>query len=469
MDSMSPNVISTIVKNDLCIGWGVCAVLCPDHSLTMQFNLFGEYNPVEEKECSKECGICLKACPFADCNDNEDAIGKMLYGNVPGICHSMETGYFLDTYVGYAPDTRERGSSGGMATWFLSTLLKKRIVDFIIAVIPNENPNQLFKFSILTDIESVLNSSGSAYYPIELSGVLNEIQNKPGRCAIIGLPCFIKAIRLVCQKNKKLNEKILITIGIVCGQLKSKHYTEYISVLSGVIPPLKKVHYRGKSSEKPASNYYFSSMSEEGQKGEIFWKNGVAEAWTNRWFTPNACNYCDDVFSECADVAFMDAWLPEYSSDYKGTNLVLVRSAQVQKLIIDGIESGEINLKIIPIQKVIESQPAGIVEKRINLAYRLFLSRSAGIVTPKKRIEPMKITNPFQKKKFVLKDQMRNSSKTIWSVKSSKGLYDLEDFRERMDFFLSQILIWNRLSKIFIFPRNACRVLRKKIRGFCYG
>lgn len=33
---------------------------------------------------------------------------------------------------------------------------------------------------------------------------------------------------------------------------------------------------------------------------------------------PRACNYCDDVFAECADVTCMDAWLPEYSQDHRG-------------------------------------------------------------------------------------------------------------------------------------------------------
>jgi coenzyme F420-reducing hydrogenase beta subunit len=311
----------------------------------MEWNRFGEYNPVEILPCDKECGLCFNVCPFANGNENEDSIGKSLYGNVPDIYHTPETGYYLNAYVGYAPETRERGSSGGMATWLLSTLLKKGIVDYVIAVVPNDDPDKLFKFSIFSDPKSVLDSAGSAYYPVELSGILREIQGKYGKCAIIGVPCFIKAIRLATQKNKKLKERISLTVGLVCGQLKSKHYTEYISALSGVNEPLQKVFFRGKSPEKPASNYYFSCKTIIGVTSKIFWDEGVAEAWVNRWFTPNACNYCDDVFAECADVTFMDAWLPEYSGDFKGTSLVLVRSAQIQNTIVEGIKSDEIILK----------------------------------------------------------------------------------------------------------------------------
>ena len=205
---MKSSVIIDIVKRDLCIGCGICAALCPEESLTMQWNQYGEYNPSEVVPCTIQCGVCLKVCPFADGNNNEDDIGKTHYGDISGVCHQSETGYYLDCYVGFAPETRNRGSSGGMATWLLSTLLKKGIVDYVIVVIPHEDPDQLFKFAILSNPESVLDSSGSAYYPVELSGVIREILNKPGKYAIIGVPCFVKAIRLLSKKQKITRENI---------------------------------------------------------------------------------------------------------------------------------------------------------------------------------------------------------------------------------------------------------------------
>ena len=36
---------------------------------------------------------------------------------------------------------------GGMATWLLETLLKKGTVDHVIAVVPEYNPDQLFRFA----------------------------------------------------------------------------------------------------------------------------------------------------------------------------------------------------------------------------------------------------------------------------------------------------------------------------------
>ena len=80
---MKSSVIIDIVNKDLCIGCGICAALCPEGNLTLQWNQSGEYNPTEGVPCTVQCGVCLKVCPFADGNNNEDAIGKMLYREYP--------------------------------------------------------------------------------------------------------------------------------------------------------------------------------------------------------------------------------------------------------------------------------------------------------------------------------------------------------------------------------------------------
>lgn len=350
-----------------------------------------------------------------------------------------------------------------MATWLLIKLLKEGIVDYVVCPTPQKKPEKLFDFEFLRSENSVKAASGSVYYPVEMSEVIQKIQEFPGRYAITGLPCFVKALRLAAQKNKKLRERIVFTIGLVCGQMKSKHYTQYIAALAGDndLTKIKSVYYRGKSPEKPASNYYFQSIDEYGSQHKIFWNEGVSEAWINRWFTPNACNYCDDVFAELADVTFMDAWLPEYSKDSKGTNLVIVRSPKVLTLIKEGIEKGEINTNKISVEKVIQSQ-AGVLElKRKQLSYRLHLARLTDQKVPEKRVKASKAIELLKKREIKLKERMQNESKQLFLVYCQNHMLETKKFRIGMNPYINQSKQLRLFGKLML-PIRAIRRISKK-------
>lgn len=432
-------MIDEVVKNELCIGCGTCAGICPQKILKIQDNEYGEYIPSEVQVCDSHCGLCMEVCPFGD-NENETQIGAKIYGSTEGIKYLPETGYYLDSYVGYSNEFRQSSASGGMAVWLLTKLLKEGIVDHVICPTPQKNPEKLFSFEILSDENSIKAASGSVYYPVEMSEVIQKIIEFPGRYAVTGLPCFIKALRLASQKNRKLRERIAFTIGLVCGQMKSKNYTKYIAALAGKkdLNKIQSVYYRGKDPENPASNFYYHFTDEHGLKYKIFWSDGISEAWVNRWFTPNACNYCDDVFAELADVTFMDAWLPEYSKDSMGTNLVLVRSSEILALIQEGMEKNEIYLSTISIEKVIKSQ-AGVLDlKRNQLSYRLYIALQEGQKAPKKRVPSEERIGALKKRELKLKAKMQKESRELFLDCCQNRTVDINVLRDGMQPYLKQ-------------------------------
>lgn len=448
-------MITRVVKEDLCIGCGLCAAICPQGNLAMTWNRFGEYNASEIKPCATDCGLCQKVCPFGGLEEDESTIGERLYGAVPGIQHRSETGYYLAAYVGHSEKHRPTSASGGVATWLLEELLSNSIVDHVICVAPTGDPERLFEFKVFSTPNEVRTGAGSAYYPIEMSAAIREVLETPGRYAIVGLPCFIKAVRLAQRSSAKLRERIVVTIGLVCGQLKSKRFTDYIASLAGVRGTVIGVRYRGKEQDQPASNFHFTFTTEGGEERKILWNEGIAEAWTNRWFTPAACNYCDDIFAECADVAFMDAWLPEYSADSRGTSLVLVRSPTIR----DIIEQGQgIDLKPISIERVVQSQAGVVAVKRQQLAYRLYLDDRRGRKAPVKRVAPAKPKNILLRQEIALKERMRIMSHDRWAT----GLTDAEKFRDGMKPHMKRLAAGRRLSYAITFPVKALRLVRRR-------
>ncbi|KKG07949.1 Coenzyme F420 hydrogenase/dehydrogenase, beta subunit C-terminal domain [Methanosarcina mazei] len=461
---MKPNVIDEIVKNDLCIGCGTCAGICPQKILKIQDNEYGEYIPYEVQVCDSRCGLCLEVCPFNN-NENETQMGAKIYGSTEGMKYLPETGYYLDSYVGYSNEFRQSSASGGMATWLLAKLLKEGIVDYVICPTPQKNPDKLFSFEITSDENSVKAASGSVYYPVEMSEVIQKIIEVPGRYAVTGLPCFIKALRLASQKNRKLRERIVFTIGLVCGQMKSKNYTKYIAALAGNkdLNKIQNVYYRGKSPEKPASNFYFQSTDEHGSQHKIFWNEGVSEAWVNRWFTPNACNYCDDVFAELADVTLMDAWLPEYSRDSRGTNLIITRSSFIDKLLSNEIKNEKINIQEIPIRKVIQSQIGVIDIKRTQLSYRLHLAEKNGLSVPEKRVKAVNDIGIFKKKEVRVKSKAQKESKEIFIVNYKNDGLDIKSFRNEMYPHIKKCRTLGRIRTLML-PIRMIKKMKNKLK-----
>lgn len=106
------------------------------------------------------------------------------------------------------------------------------------------------------------------------------------------------------------------------------------------------------------------------------------------FFKYKACDYCDDVLAETADIAFGDAWIEPYIRDPQGTNVVVVRSEYLARLFEVAAGKGEIVLQQLSPEDVVKSQAGGLRHRRDGLAVRLQMARLIRAWTPRKRVQP---------------------------------------------------------------------------------
>lgn len=457
MDSKLKELMNTVVENDYCIGCGVCASL-DGSPLKMSLKEDGRYKPSLDdsfKQVEMEVNP-LSACPFSNSSKDETEIGKKVFAETKNTNFSEYTGFYLKNYAGYVKegDFRKQGSSGGMGNWISAQLLENNLVDGIIHVKSSNDNNLLFEYQISYNIDALSNGAKSKYYPIEMSKVIQLVKENEGRYALIGIPCFIKSIRLLVEQDEIVRDRIKYFIGLVCGHLKSDMFAKSIGWELGVEPDnLYSIDFRKKLKGRSANHYGVEVTGKKDGK-EVVFSSPTKELYTTNWghglFKYKACEFCDDVLAETADVTVGDAWLPEYSNDSMGTNVITVRNPEIQKLFEENRD--KIHIDEISLEKIYQSQAGGFRHRREGLAYRLYLKDLNKEWRPEKRVEAS--SKLSTKRKLIYENRMLLSQESFKAYKAAEKEEDFNAFINYMDPYINK---YNNM----VAPSLAIRATRK--------
>jgi coenzyme F420 hydrogenase subunit beta len=350
--------INLLTKSGLCIGCGACASLCPVNALGLKLHdKVGAYIPeLYERECI-ECSICYRICPAISFIKEGIKKKTAQYTN-------MLIGNYINCYVGYADDYKIRynASSGGIVTQLLMYALESRIIDgALVTRMKKDDPLKPEPFIARTK-EELMEATGSKYCPVPiglpLSYILQTEQNE--KFAVVGLPCQIRAIKNAERIHRKLQEKIVLHIGLFCDHvpnfLATKIFLQRLGIREEDINELK---YRGggwpgfmKISLKTGKTYKVAEP--------LYWRFLGLD-----FFIPRGCLLCNDALNELADISVGDAWLPEFSSDKLGTSIIIVRDLTGKNIVENAEKLGKIKIIDISYKKVIQSQLATIYFKKI--------------------------------------------------------------------------------------------------------
>lgn len=382
-----------IIRSGLCIGCGSCVSQSAEYSqgLKMGFDRYGQLKPYGPTNwITRPTESFSQTCPFSPVAADEDQLAANLFPLARR--HHLSSGRFISAYAGYVEEENYRviGSSGGMATWLASELIRRKLIDGVAHVIAAEDPavaGRFFKYRISRSIAEVREGAKSRYYPVEMSEILNTIREVPGRYAVVGIPCFIKAVQLLISREQVFRERIVFTLGLFCGHMKSARFVESFAwQMKASLDEIQEVEFRSKNTQRPAREYNASLKLKAGYNVDRNWWDLVDGDWGAGFFMNPACNFCDDVVAETADISFGDAWVEPYSSDSMGNNVIIIRSQALGSIIDLARQEGRLILTEVDGDFIEKTQAAGLRQRREGLSYRLARRREG--VEPVKRVKP---------------------------------------------------------------------------------
>lgn len=355
--------IKKVIDNGFCVGCGACKVANAE-SVSIKLVDSGYY----EASILDETKLVSEVCPFSTDSDSETILGRKLYSTVTKN-FDERVGYYQNIYAGNVVDHIQRlnSSSGGITSWLTEKLLVSGEVDAVIHV---GSDNGLFSYKVSRNVEELRSKSNkkSRYYPVTFEEVFNHLKDSNERVVFVGIPCFIKSIRLLQKEGNLKNIKYCISL--VCGHMKLTGFVESLAWQVGVKPhELGTADFRVKNENFSASSYFFEAENIHGNT--FLAKNGdlLGSNWGMGFFRHKACDFCDDIGGELADVTLGDAWLPKYTKDYLGTNILIVRHPLIDKLLCGYPE--EIILENVSVDTFYETQAGNYRNRRGGILTRL--------------------------------------------------------------------------------------------------
>jgi coenzyme F420 hydrogenase subunit beta len=433
-------LFATVFSGGYCIGCGACSLGRRDYPVTMELDEFGCFRPRVIAGGDADAAWDLPTvCPFSAAAEGEDALAEPRFAESCG--YHPKIGYYAANYAGYVAEGgfRRQGSSGGMGSWILCELLRRGLVDAVVHVQPREpspDDGRLFAYAVSRTPEQVAAGAKSRYYPVEMSGVLRFVRENPGRYAAMGVPCFAKALRLLGRHDPLFAQRVQFCVALFCGHLKSTAFAELFSWQCGIKPgDLLAIDFRKKLPGRRASQYGVELKGRS--EGAVAVRDAAVDElygtdWGLGFFKYHACDWCDDVVGETADVSVGDAWLPQYTPDSRGTNVVIARNAVIRQIIEEARSQGRLVLDDLGPDEMAASQRGGFRHRRDGLAYRLHLAEKTGRWHPPKRVPPDACRHDRRFRRIQeLRSRLARESHVAWKAAVEAG--DFRVFVRRLD------------------------------------
>ena len=351
------NNVEEIAAAHLCMGCGACAGLYPDH-VEMVETLEQARRPRCITNVAKQGTIAeqtIKVCPGRQITypstENCEQIEETLLD---------EWGPVLEIWEGHAEnhELRFRGSSGGVVNALAHYCIEKGGMQGALHTKARKDIPYLNRSAISTNLEELLEASGSRYAPSSPCDRLHEVESASKPLVFIGKPCDVAAASMAAQSRPELKKNLGLTIGIFCAGVPSVSATfDLMSHLGSTdatdANELKELRYRGHGwpgemtvvPNNPEDQKNYASISYAAGWGDILQKK-------RQW----RCHMCADHTGELADISIGDPWYRAIASGEKGSSLVVVRTRRGQRILREAIANGFVSAEKRPLSTLPDSQ-----------------------------------------------------------------------------------------------------------------
>ena len=323
------NLLTEVVKKNLCVGCGACAAVCPVNVVEMT-NVSGkDQQPTLTGKCIL-CEICYYQCPAIE---PLPELGE-IFGREKNENESF--GVMIGCYSAKAKKEEiiKVAQDGGIVTGLLAYGLQADLLDSaVVSGVDDAEPWKAVP-KVATSFNELLEHAGTRYTTSPtLMGLWHAVEGSfKEKVAVVGTPCQIKATRKMQKTPKaalRYGSKTVLTVGLLC--MESFYHDTLI-----------KEYLKEKTDLSKISRCNI-------RKGKFIVDSGgqrvidVPLSEVKQYARDN-CHSCTDFTAELADISVGSVGSPE------GWSTVIIRTDTGKKIFDGATEAGFIEYK--PIEEV---------------------------------------------------------------------------------------------------------------------
>ncbi len=282
---------------------------------------------------------------FRDYNDAEKYLGSVV---------ECRKGYAAEEEI------RKNAASGGMITALLCFLLQKKIIDGAwVSKSKVEDGKLSYDTFIATSPEEIREASSSIYMDMPLLKHIDMVRQFEGKVAVVLIPCQMKALSALIEREEELKEKIVLKLGLYCSGAHSENATLLPLKKAGVTLDgatrlfYRRGHWRGNSAV----------MYQDGSEKLFSYTKSICVYKNAFYFSKDRCMMCQDQYAFAADISFGDIWIKEMQDNPIKHTSCIIRNQRALELYQLAVSEGAIIDSAITAEDVVRSQKRALTFK----------------------------------------------------------------------------------------------------------